>query len=105
MPATVVPTAGLTRRLTAAELDAYRRDGAVVLRGILPMAWVEALRSATERLMADPAAPSMDFAAGTGPRFFTLVYAWRLDPVFRAWALDSPLIELTRQVLPEARSL
>lgn len=100
-----IPTVGLTRPLTDAEREAYRRDGAAVLRGILPMAWVEALREATDRLMSDPQAPSMDFAAGTGPRFFTLTYAWRQDPVFRAWALHSPLIDLTRQVLPEVRSL
>lgn len=102
---TSIPTAGLTRPLADFELAAYRRDGAAVLRGILPMDWVDVLREATDRLMADVDAPSMDFAAGNGPRFFTLAYAWRRDPVFRAWALESPLVDLARQVLPQARSL
>jgi len=42
---------------------------------------------------------------GNGPRFFTLTYAWRYHPTFADWALRGPLIELSRQVLPGARSL
>ncbi len=102
---TTVPTAGLTRSLTDAERAAYQSDGAAIVRGILPIEWVETLRTAVDRLMADDEAPSVDFAAGNGPRFFTLLSASGLDPVFRAWALAGPLVELARQVMPEASSL
>jgi ectoine hydroxylase-related dioxygenase (phytanoyl-CoA dioxygenase family) len=94
---------GLLRPVTADELAAYDRDGAAVLRGIVPLEWIDALRTATERLMAAPDLPSVDYAAGTGPRFWTLTYAWRLDPVFRAWALDGPLVEIARHVLRGTR--
>jgi hypothetical protein len=99
------PTSGLTRDLRPEELAAYWRDGAAIVPGILPLDWIDALREATDELMADPATPGMDFAAGNGPRFFTLTYAWRYHPTFADWALRGPLIELSRQVLPGARSL
>jgi|GEM_PF-6887190 len=102
---TTIPTSDLARQVAGAELDAYARDGAVILPGILPLDWVEALRAATDRLMADDSVPSLDFAAGTGPRFFTLVFAWRIDTVHRAWALHGPLVELARQVLVPKRKL
>jgi ectoine hydroxylase-related dioxygenase (phytanoyl-CoA dioxygenase family) len=94
-----IPGDPLVRDVAPEELADYRRDGAAVLRGILPMPWIEALREATDRLMAAENVPGMDFAGGAGPRFFTLVYPWRLDPVHRAWALHGPGVELARQVL------
>ena len=103
--ALTTPTSGLTRDLTAAERDAYWRDGAAIVRGILPLDWVDALRAATEDLMSDPAVPGLDYAADGGPRFFTLTYAWKYHPTFRAWALAGPLVDLSRQVLPEAVAL
>lgn len=100
-----IPDVGLTRDLTDDERTSYERDGAAIVRGILPMEWVEALRSTVDRMMADDTLPSMDFAAGKGPRFFTLLFAWGLDPVLRAWALDGPLVDLARQVMLDATSL
>jgi len=43
-----LPTAPL-RAVTDAEIDRFWRDGVVVLRGVLPIAWVEVLRPAVER--------------------------------------------------------
>lgn len=104
MTVTATPTDGLLREVHPAELADYDRDGAAILRGILPMSWVDALRTATDRLMHTEGVPAMDFAGGDGPRFFTLIYAWRLDPVHRAWALRGPGIDIARQVLaPTAR--
>lgn len=97
--------AGLTRNIRPHELQAYWRDGAVILRDIVALSWIERLRVATEDLMADPATPGLDYADDGGPRFFTLTYAWRYHPTFRDWALNGPLIALTRQVLPNASTL
>jgi ectoine hydroxylase-related dioxygenase (phytanoyl-CoA dioxygenase family) len=99
------PASGLRREVAPDELAAYWRDGAAIVRGILPLDWIAALREATAELMADPATPGLDFAAGDGPRFFTLTYAWRYHPTFAEWALRGPLVDLTRQVLPGARTL
>ncbi len=85
MPLTI-PHAGLTRPVADDERAAYDRDGATILRGILSEEWLEALRAAMDRVMADARSP----------------HARRTDPPFRVWALDAALIGLTRQVLPGA---
>ena len=105
MSTCVIPTDKLSRAVGPGEIADYRRDGATILRRIVPLSWIEALRSATDRLMQDDATPSLDFAAGDGPRFLTLVYAWRMDPVHRAWALHGPGVDLARQVLGPRRRL
>jgi len=101
----VETSTGLTRNIGSHELQAYWRDGAVILHDIVATSWIDRLRAATEELMADPAVPGLDYADDGGPRFFTLVYAWRYHPTFREWALNGPLVDLTRQVLPQATSL
>ncbi|HUR74053.1 MAG TPA: phytanoyl-CoA dioxygenase family protein [Sporichthya sp.] len=82
----LLPTAGLTRRLSEAERDDLRRDGVVVARGILSAEWVATMSAATDRVMTDVAASEER----------------RPVPPFRAWVLDAPLIGLTRQALPGA---
>lgn len=86
MPTTALPTAGLTRRLRDDERDDLRRDGVVVVRGILTAEWLATMGAATERVVTE--------AAATQER--------RELPPFRAWVLDAPLIGLTRQALPGA---
>jgi hypothetical protein len=83
---TALPTAGLRRRLSDAERDDLRRDGVVVARGILSDEWLATMLAATERVMADVATSEER----------------RELPPFRAWALDAPLVGLTRQALPGA---
>ncbi|MBA3744778.1 phytanoyl-CoA dioxygenase family protein [Sporichthya sp.] len=86
MSATILPTAGLTRRLSEAERDDLRRDGVVVARGILSEELLATMHAATERVMADVDASDKR----------------RPVPPFRAWVLDAPLVGLTRQALPGA---
>ncbi|HVE26162.1 MAG TPA: hypothetical protein VNC22_12195, partial [Sporichthya sp.] len=102
---TAIPAQGLVRDLRAEELDAYERDGAAIVRGVLPLAWVDALSDAVDGLMAAEDLPAVDFAAGEGPRFFSMIHASMFDPVIRAWAVEGPLVDLARQVLPHATRL
>lgn len=96
---------GLVRDLRPEEFAAYERDGAAIVRGVLALEWVDALSAAVDRLMATDGIPAVDFAAGQGPRFFSMVYASLFDPVIRAWAVEGPLVDLARQVLPRATRL
>lgn len=86
MAPTVLPTAGLTRRLTEAERDDLRRDGIAIARGILTAEWLATMTAAAGRVIAD--------VVSSEER--------RPVPPFRAWALDAPLVGLTRQALPGA---
>lgn len=96
---------GLLRALRDAERAAYERDGAAVVRGVVPDAWITRLRAAVTRLMDQPPASSQDYAAAGGPRFFAQAFPWLLDPDFRTWVLDGPLGELAHQVLPHASAI
>ena len=83
-------------RIDAAVLDddtaaAFRRDGAVKLAGLASPRWVEALRAAAEKNLADPG-PLCDEhaqAAGTGGRFHDDQFLWTRHETFREWVQES----------------
>ena len=70
---------------------AFRRDGAVKLEALASPRWVEALRAAAERNLADPG-PLCDEhaqAAGTGGRFHDDQFLWTRHDTFRDWVQES----------------
>ena len=102
---TPIPRAGLLRALTDEERLTWERDGAVVVKGIIPPEWVDYLAGAVDRLLARPDPSSQNYAPDGQPVFFAQAFPSQLDTAFRAWALDGPLVDLAHQALPSARSL
>ncbi len=83
-----------------ADIAAYGRDGVVCLRGAFDTGWVERLRAAAERDLADPGPYAANFAEGsTAGRFFGDMYMWKRDDDFRAAALDSPAAEIAASLM------
>jgi hypothetical protein len=77
--------------ITHSDVAAYDRDGVVCLRQAFDAAWVERLRAAVERDLAEPGPNATNFAEGsTAGRFFGDMFMWKRDPEFRAAALASP---------------
>lgn len=76
--------------MTPADVEAFRADGAVVLRGVF-REWVEPLRAGVERLMAAPSPLERTYrpADGSAP-FFQDFCNWQRIPEFRAFVLESP---------------
>jgi ectoine hydroxylase-related dioxygenase (phytanoyl-CoA dioxygenase family) len=75
----------------AAAIDAYQRDGSVVLRGAFAD-WVEALRAGVERNMREPglyATENVKPEERQG-RFFDDYCNWQRIPEFAAFVRDSP---------------
>lgn len=99
------PKVGLLRPLEDGERAAYERDGAAIVRGIVPPEWIELMREAVTRLMERPDPSSQNYAAEGQPRFFAQAFPWLLDDAFKAWVLYGPLAELAHQAMPEARSI
>ncbi|MBW2396166.1 MAG: phytanoyl-CoA dioxygenase family protein [Deltaproteobacteria bacterium] len=85
---------------SAAWLEAYARDGAAVLRGVLDSGWVEFMRKAVDRALDAPSSISREYTADGRPgRYFGDFFLWRRDEDFQSFMADSPLPELASRIL------
>jgi ectoine hydroxylase-related dioxygenase (phytanoyl-CoA dioxygenase family) len=88
--------------LTAAGVDpaieAYQRDGAAVLRGVLSGTWIDRMRGAIERIVAKPIFGS-DFSRPGDARFIGDMFTWTHDADVEAFLTESPLPELAATVM------
>lgn len=94
----------LTREITEEERQAYREDGAAVIRGVVPMGWIELMREAIDRILANPGSASIEYTPeGKEGRYYGDFFVWMRDPDFRAFMMDSPMPELAASLLGSAR--
>lgn len=79
-------------KVTRDQIDAYARDGAVVIRGLFAD-HVEALRAGVARNMAEPGPYAAEnLQAGEAGRFFDDYCNWQRIPEFEAAARDPAVI-------------
>lgn len=90
----------LSRNITPEEISAYEENGAHILRGVLPMQWVEVMRDAVERILNNPGAASVEYTPkGKQGRYYGDFFIWRRDPAFEAFMKDSPMPHIAAQVM------
>jgi ectoine hydroxylase-related dioxygenase (phytanoyl-CoA dioxygenase family) len=99
------PRADVIRQVTDTERENYERDGAAILKGVIPLEWVEFMRSAVDRLLKRSEPSSQNYADDGQPRFFAQAFPWLSDDAFKAWALYGPVKQIARQVMPEVKHL
>ena len=89
------------RPVSDAEIETFRRDGVVLLRGILPTAWLDALAAPIDRVVSSGEAVDIGGIAGVddAPAFAGGVDHWRLDDTFRAFSVASPLAPIVARLL------
>jgi ectoine hydroxylase-related dioxygenase (phytanoyl-CoA dioxygenase family) len=88
------------RDVTPEERDAYTRDGAVVLRGMLQPEWIERMREAMDRAVERPSAAASEYTQqGGSGRYLGDFFVWLRDPLFRAFELASPLPRIAAQMM------
>lgn len=91
--------------ITDAERAAFRRDGAVCLRGHFGRDWIEKLRAGIDADLADP---TPNFARHTtdpdAPAYLEDYWAWRAIPQFEEFVRHSPCAPLAAGLL-EAPSI
>ncbi len=92
------------RPVTDAEVETFRRDGVVLLRGILPTEWLDALAGPIDRVVNSGEAVDIGGIAGgeDAPAFAGGVDHWRLDDTFRAFSVASPLAPIVARLLGSA---
>jgi len=93
------------RQVADSERENYERDGAAILKRIIPLEWVEYMRAAVDRLLQRSEQSSQNYADEGQPRFFAQAFPWLSDRAFKAWALCGPLKQLARQVMPDVKHL
>lgn len=99
------PDVGLVRPVTDDERESYARDGAAILKGIIPVEWVDYMRDAVDRMLERSDPSSQDYADEGDKRFFAQAFPWLLDEAFKIWAVYGPLKDLARQVMTDVDSL
>ncbi|ROZ88026.1 phytanoyl-CoA dioxygenase family protein [Gordonia sp. OPL2] len=99
------PTSPLVRNITDDERAVFDRDGAVRLRAVIPLEWVEFLRAAVTRLMDRADSTSQNYTASGQPRFFSQAYPRFVDDAFDIWALQGPTRQIAEQMDPDNTSL
>lgn len=91
--------------ITAADVDAYDRDGVVCLRSQFDSHWIERLHAAIERDLASPGPNATNFAEGSSAgKFFGDMFMWKGDSDFRAAALESPAASIAASVMQSRRA-
>lgn len=99
------PTADLIRPVNDAERAAYERDGAAIVKGVIPDEWVAFMRDAVTQLIEESDPSSQNYADDGAPRFFSLAFPWMFHDAFKAWAIHGPLVEVAGQVLTDAEQV
>ena len=86
------------RDLTAAELEAYRRDGVVCARGLFPSAWIDKMAAAIDRVVENPTVMG-NVVSMKDQNFSGDLFLWKTDDAFRDFVYDSPASRIASQVL------
>jgi ectoine hydroxylase-related dioxygenase (phytanoyl-CoA dioxygenase family) len=77
----------------------FARDGAGVLRGVIPQPWIERMRAAIDGALRREGPLAVNLAPRTKGAFFNDLFLWRLNEDFRAFVFESPLPRLAADIL------
>jgi len=89
--------------LTRAGIDAFWRDGAILIEDAIPPDWVERVAAAIERDIREPGPFCNNYVLPDGGRFHGNLRLWENDPEFRAYCFQSPLPGLAAEIMGAER--
>ncbi len=81
------------RAISEAEIELYRREGVVLLKGVFDSGWINFLRPAVEAAMASPGPTAEEYADGGG-RFYGELNVSERNERFREFVHRSPAAEI-----------
>jgi ectoine hydroxylase-related dioxygenase (phytanoyl-CoA dioxygenase family) len=89
--------------VSSADIDQYRADGAVCLRGLFKE-WVEPLREAVERNLQNPGPLGTRYGKSEHKGLFHGDrYMWTFDNAFRDYALEGPGAAIAAELMQSSR--
>lgn len=93
----------LRKRISDADLRAYREDGVVCLRGVLDADWCKRMHDASVAIMDRPDEQTRDTKEAGGGRFYRNLWMARREPDFGALRDHSPMAELAARLMQADR--
>lgn len=87
------------RQITDAEIQTYREDGIVCLRGLFDAEWVEHLRPLIDSTMADPGPLHQELEQADRGRFFFDTFLWPRNEGYKRFIEQSPAAAIAGQLM------
>ncbi len=82
------------------QVDAYNRDGAVVLRGVITQPEIDLLRAGIDSVVASPSPRAKIASAADDPGFFIEDFCrWRDVPEFEQFVMSTKLAEIAARLM------
>ncbi len=90
----------LEKTISGEDIAAYNRDGAIVVRDAIPMAWIKLMRRAIQTIMDRPGDAAVEYTPkGEAGRYYGDFFIWRRNDDFRTFMQDSPLAEVAATIM------
>lgn len=86
------------RALTNDEVEAFRRDGVICVRRVIPGRWIEVAAAAIERTKQTPSETGK-LLSKPAPGYLNDIFMWLVDEGYRRFVFESPAARLAQQVL------
>ena len=91
----------MTRALTPRDIDAFQRDGVVLILGAFGLEWLSRLRAIVDSILEEPGgfiSDTGDQGRGAG-RALDARYLWRENDAVRSFVFDSGVADLVGQAM------
>ena len=86
--------------IDSATLKRYVQDGAIALRGVVPLNWIERLREGVQQNLQSPGPYAKRYTPEGNPGMFFGDYCnWQRIDAYRAFFFDSPIKHLAAQLM------
>lgn len=87
---------------TTEQRQQFADDGVTVLRGAFDDTWIERLRAATDRAMAQRGELTREYDTNEGGRFHATTFLWLSDPDVEAFVRESPAAQISAELMDSA---
>ena len=89
----------MTFTLVQSDIDAYKNDGAVLLKNVISRKWLDRVAGAIERDILDPGPFCHSYEPEDGQgRFHGNLRTWQNDPEFHAYCFETDLPKIAAQL-------